>query len=227
MIVANANGLWCISGDSITGGNNDASVRLPRGIRDEVRPFYTRQGDGLARIPGAKSPRIATYDIGTPDFKCSGVAGDPIETLTAQYAVRVGNHNPNVLIVGLGANNLGDAIPGVLNPKVDALIAAITAPSSYQNGVVPQWLWWTVLARNDETPGGTNQAQLQAMAAVIGPKVKNAGGVYVDMQAYWLSQSPIPPPFTYTIDGVHLSAAGSKFCAKRIMQEILLSKDVA
>lgn len=237
-----ADDVLCISGDSITDGNADASVKMPRGLRPLVKPFYTRAGDGLAGVPGAKMPYVTTYDVGMPKLICTGHAGDPIETLTGSFGVRVGNYAPRVLVVGLGANNLADVGGGTLATKVSALITKITTAANYLNQTLPVggWLWWHPAWRNDETPGGTNQATLQSMSAIVGPLVTAAGGIFVDTQAAWLAlptSGPgkvilpggqgfiLGPSGTYTADGVHLNALGSVFIASLIMAQIVLHQE--
>lgn len=224
-----ANDVICMTGDSLLVGNADGvSVRMMRGFRPLITPFYQRMNNGLGRVPGAAMAFGNTYDMGCPHLRVSGIIGDPIETCTANFNTRVGVHSPNILIIGLGANNFTDAIPGVLNPKIDALLAKVTDPTQYARRKVPEgFLWWGCAWRGQETPGGTNQAALLAMNAVINTKVVAAGGIFVDTQNIWLNTLPIPPANTYTDgDGTHFSAAGATFVAQQIMNRLTLHPEM-
>lgn len=222
-----ADDICAISGDSLTGGDRDASVKLPRGLRPLIRQPYQRADNGLARMPGARLPCVTMYDMGAPYIVESGNAGDPIQIISGDYFARVGTHNPNIVIMGAGANNTGDATPGIFDTRVDALVTAITTPSSYNRGKIPEgWLWWGCAWRGSETPGGTNQPELLARNAVIKTKVEAAGGIFVDVQAAWLALKPIPPPNTFTIDLTHFTQAGCDFVSALVMAKIRLHPEI-
>ena len=191
--------------NSLVQGNtaDTAAVQLHQSFQDALRAFY-----------GPNRPVCSQLGI---DLQTVGA-------LTASYANLAGYFDPEILFIDGTPNDLG-----VTQGTLDALWAKIVDTTQYRNAKLPRAVIWMSLNwRNDESSGGTNQAQIQTDHALAATRTAatnatiataagtNGGTRFLDCWALWNRTRLVDNPnnvgtgiYTMSGDGTHVTQLGS------------------
>jgi hypothetical protein len=172
-------------------------------LRDAVNAKFAARG----------LPAVTWIDSGNPGDRTTHV------DTPAAIASRVTDHNPNVVIIALGTNNVGNTALPTSQASITSILVQLLAwnPNLRIMWVAPFIRDGSTIIANGDTPLGPELRTFRDALAVI---CRDHGVVFVDARAYWdrLTQ---PEATATTGDGIHVSnPAGRAFASNKALFQI-------